>query len=141
MRDNRWHSTEIRVRYKDTDRMGVVYYGNYLTFFEIGRSEYMRELGFPYAEMEGKGYSLVVTEAAAKYHGNVGYDSLITVKTSITELKRITVRFDYEIFSEGDKLLVTGHTVHACLNSAQKPIRMPAEMVNKMEERVIKKDE
>ncbi len=138
MTENGWHNTNIRVRYKDTDRMGVVYYGNYLTYFEVGRSEYMRELGFPYSQMEGKGFILVVTEANAKYHGNVGYDSLVTVKTAITELKRITVRFDYQIRSEENILLVTGHTVHACLNSSLKPIRMPPELVKRMEERLIK---
>jgi acyl-CoA thioester hydrolase len=137
MTENGWHNTNIRVRYKDTDRMGVVYYGNYLTYFEVGRSEYMRELGFPYSQLEGKGYTLVVTEANAKYHGNVGYDSLVTVKTAITELKRVSVRFEYKILSEQNNLLVTGHTVHACLNSSLKPIRMPAEMVKRMEERLI----
>ena len=141
MTDNRWHITGIRVRYKDTDRMGVVYYGNYLTFFEVGRTEYMRELGFPYSELEKEGYSLVVTEASAKYHSNVGYDSLVTVKTAITELKRVRVRFDYEIFSEDNTLLVTGHTGHACLNSSLKPVRFPPEMIKRMEERLIKKHE
>jgi acyl-CoA thioester hydrolase len=141
MTENGWHSTNIRVRYKDTDRMGVVYYGNYLTFFEVGRSEYMRELGFPYSQLEGKGYTLAVTEASAKYHSNVGYDSLVTVKTAITELKRVTVRFDYEILSENNNILVTGHTVHACLSPSLKPIRMPAEMVKRLEERMINRNE
>jgi acyl-CoA thioester hydrolase len=141
MTDNGWHNTKVRIRYKDTDRMGVVYYGNYLTFFEVGRTEYMRELGFPYCELEGKGYSLAVTEAAAKYHGNVGYDSLITIKTAISELKRVTVRFAYEILSEENKLLVTGHTVHACLNESNKPIRMPADLIKQMEQRIIEKHE
>jgi len=63
MSENDWHETKIRVRYKDTDRMGVVYYGNYLTYFEIGRAELMRDLGFPYSAFESDGYSLVVTEA------------------------------------------------------------------------------
>jgi acyl-CoA thioester hydrolase len=138
MTENGWHVTNIRVRYKDTDRMGVVYYGNYLTYFEVGRSEYMRELGFTYSQMEGKGFILVVTEANAKYHRNVGYDSLVKVRTAITELKRVTVRFNYEILSEEDILLVTGHTEHACLNSSLKPIRMPAELVKRMEERLVK---
>jgi acyl-CoA thioester hydrolase len=137
MTNNKWHITNIRVRYKDTDRMGVVYYGNYLTYFEVGRSEYMRELGFPYSQMEGKGFILVVTEANAKYHRNVGYDSLVMVRTAITGLKRVTVRFDYEILSEDGMLLVTGHTEHACLNASQKPIRIPAELVKKMEERLV----
>jgi acyl-CoA thioester hydrolase len=141
MKRDGWHSTDIRIRYKDTDRMGVVYYGNYLTFFEVGRSEYMRELGFPYSEMEGKGYSLVVTEADAKYHGNVGYDDIITVKTAIIELKRISVRFAYEVTSQENRILVTGHTGHACLNPAGKPIRIPVEITDKMKDRIVKKDE
>ena len=136
-----WHTTDIRIRYKDTDRMGVVYYGNYFTFFEIGRSEYMRELGFPYSRLESEGYSLVVTEASAKYHANVGYDSLISVKTAITELRKVRFRFDYEVISENNVRLVSGHTIHACLNSNQKPVKIPHVMMKIMEERVIKKGE
>ncbi len=135
--DNGWHKTEIRVRYKDTDRMGVVYYGNYLTFFEVGRAELMRTLGFPYSKMETAGYNLVVVEAAAKYHGNVGYDSLVTVHTAITKLKRTTVRFDYKVMSEEDHLLVSGYTVHACLHANQKPTRIPNEIKNIIEMNVI----
>jgi acyl-CoA thioester hydrolase len=135
--ENGWHSTKIRIRYKDTDRMGVVYYGNYLTFFEIGRAEYMRELGFPYSEMETRGYVLVVIEAAAKYHANVGYDSLITVRTAITDLRRVKVRFDYEVTSEDNNLLVNGHTIHACINSDNKPVKIPADILGVMGERVI----
>jgi len=133
MTENGWHSTKIRVRYKDTDRMGVVYYGNYLTFFEIGRAELMRELGFPYSDLEADGYNLVVTEAAAKYHANVGYDSLITIKTAIAELRKVRVRFEYEIVSEDDSLLVNGHTVHACIDSNRNPTRIPSDMKRTME--------
>jgi acyl-CoA thioester hydrolase len=136
-----WHTTDIRIRYKDTDRMGVVYYGNYFTFFEIGRSEYMRELGFPYSRLESEGYSLVVTEASAKYHANVGYDSLIRVKTAITELRKVRLRFDYKVISENNVRLVSGHTIHACLNSDQKLVKIPHVMMRIMEERVIKKGE
>jgi acyl-CoA thioester hydrolase len=136
-----WHTTDIRIRYKDTDRMGVVYYGNYFTFFEIGRSEYMRDLGFPYSRFEGEGYCLVVTEATAKYHSNVGYDSLIRIKTAITELRKVRIRFDYEVISENDIRLVSGHTIHACLNSNQKLVKIPPEMMRIMEKRIIKKGE
>jgi acyl-CoA thioester hydrolase len=132
-----WHSTDIRVRYKDTDRMGVVYYGNYLTYFEVGRTEYMRELGFPYSRLEERGYTLAVTETSAKYISNVGYDSLITVKTAITGLKRVTMRFDYEVFSDKNLLLVTGHTVHACLDSSLKPVRFPPEVAEMMEKKMV----
>ena len=125
-------STQIRVRYKDTDRMGVVYYGNYLTFFEIGRAEFMRALGFPYSALEKKGFSLVVTKASASYHANVGYDSLITVKTSISEVRKVRVRFEYEIFSEENILLVRGYTVHACIDSNMKPVRIPSNVLKAM---------
>lgn len=130
MIENGWHNTQTRVRYKDTDRMGVVYYGNYLTFFEIGRAEYMRALGYPYSELEGKGSALAVIEASAKYHANVGYDELITVKTSVTDIGNVRLRFDYEIYSEDNTLLVTGFTVHACINNDRKPSRIPAVLID-----------
>lgn len=140
MIEHGWHTTNVRVRYKDTDRMGVVYYGNYFTYFEIGRSEYMRELGFPYTELETRGYSLVVTEATAKYHANVGYDSLVKVKTAIADLRRVRVRFNYEILSEEGQRLVSGHTVHACMNSGNKPVRFPSDMMKIMESKVGRKE-
>lgn len=140
MGENEWHRTQIRVKYKDTDRMGVVYYGNYLTYFEVGRTELMRDLGFPYSELEAEGYTLVVTETAIKYHANVGYDSIITVKTAITDVRKVRVRFNYEIVSADNSLLVSGHTVHACLDSDQKPVRLPSNMKEKMEEKTIKRE-
>jgi len=136
MVENGWHRTKIRVKYKDTDRMGVVYYGNYLTYFEVGRTELMRDLGFPYSELEAEGFALVVTETAIKYHANVGYDSIITVKTAITDVRKVRVRFDYEIVSEDNSLLVSGHTVHACLDSDQKPTRIPHDMKEKIEKQI-----
>jgi acyl-CoA thioester hydrolase len=125
MLDDGWHETKIRVRYKDTDRMGVVYYGNYLTFFEIGRTEFMRELDFPYSRLESDGYTLVVTEVLAKYHANAGYDALLTVKTRIVDQRGAWVRFEYEVLGEERKVLVTGHTVHACINASMKATRLP----------------
>lgn len=125
MTHQHWHETRTRIRYKETDRMGVVYYGNYLTFFEVGRAECMRSLGLPYSELEHLGYRLVVTDTAAKYHGNVGYDALITIRTTVTELKRVQLRFDYRIFDEQENLLVSGHTGHACLDVNLKPAKFP----------------
>ena len=128
MAECEWHEAQIRIRYKDTDLMGVVYYGNYLTFFEVGRAELMRDLGFPYAEIEADGYFLVVTEANTKYYANVGYDSEVTVKTKIAKVKNVSIRFNYEVVDEAGKLLVSGHTVHACLNSDLKPVRIPPDL-------------
>ena len=134
MAENNWHETKIRVRYKETDSMGVVYYGNYLTFFEVGRNEFMRHIGFPYSGLEADGYVLVVTEACAKYHSNVGYDSQITVKTKITDVRKVRVRFEYEVVDEDSRLLVSGHTVHAFMNSLLKPTRILPEIKEVMEE-------
>jgi acyl-CoA thioester hydrolase len=130
-----WHETTIRVRYKDTDRLGVVYYGNFLTFFEVGRAEFMRDLGLPYSRIESDGYSLVVTEAAAKYHDNVGYDALVTVRTRIGDLRRVRIRFDYQVVSDGRRLLVSGHTVHACMDANKKLTRIPPDVRKVIEER------
>ena len=126
--ENKWHRTQTRVRYKDTDQMGVVYYGNYLTFFEIGRAELMRHLGFSYSDLENGGYTLVVTEAVAKYHANVGYDSLITIMTKIGEIRAVRLRFDYKVVDQAGRLLVSGHTVHACLDRDQKISKLPEEL-------------
>ena len=131
-----WHETAIRVRYKDTDRLGVVYYGNYLTFFEIGRAEFMRDLGLPYSKIEADGYTLVVTEAAAKYHDNVGYDAVVTVRTKVSDLRRVRIRFDYEVVSDGRDLLVSGHTVHACMDSSKKLTRIPPEIRQVIEKKL-----
>jgi acyl-CoA thioester hydrolase len=133
MIENGWHTTQIRVRYKDTDRMGVVYYGNYLTFFEVGRAEYMRAVGYPYSELEGKGSALAVIEASAKYLANVGYDEVIHVKTRIAEVGRVRLRFDYEVYSDNNTLLVTGFTVHACINNNKKPVRIPDTLISAAE--------
>ncbi|WP_028322234.1 acyl-CoA thioesterase [Desulfatiglans anilini] len=132
---NGWHECRIRVRYKDTDRMGVVYYGNYLTFFEIARAEFMRDLGFSYARLEADGYSLVVIEAAAKYHGNVGYDAVVRARSNVAELSRVRMRFEYRILDEEGRLLVSGHTTHACLDGNQKPVRIPAAIDQAIRER------
>ena len=126
--DDGWHETRIRVRYKDTDRLGVVYYGNYLTYFEVARAEFMRDLGFPYSKLEADGFTLVVTEAAAKYHYSAGYDALLTVRTMITELRPVRMRFEYRVIAEDGHLLVSGHTVHACINAKMKPTRIPADL-------------
>lgn len=134
MTENNWHETKIRVRYKDTDRMGVVYYGNYLTFFEAARSEFMRDLGLPYTEIEKDGIFLAVTEAHAEYFGNVDYDAVVTVKARIVKCSPVRVHFVYEVVDETGRLLVTGRTKHACVNAEMKPVRMSREHMAVLEE-------
>jgi acyl-CoA thioester hydrolase len=115
----------VRVRYADTDRMGIVYYGTYPVYFEIGRSEYMRHRGFTYRDFEDMGYYLVVVGMEAKYYNSATYDDLIIVKTGVLELKSRGITFHYRIFKE-DTLLVEGQTRHVCLNSGKKPVVMPS---------------
>jgi acyl-CoA thioester hydrolase len=127
-KDIRYCDFPIRVRYADTDKMGIVYYGTYPIYFEIGRSEYMRELGFPYRELEEKGYNLVVVALEAKYHNSAVYDDLLVVKTGISSLMSRGLTFDYKIYREG-VLIVDGLTKHICLNADKKPVLLPPNLL------------
>lgn len=104
--------TTVRIRYRDTDQMSVVYHGVYLEFFETGRTEMLRHMGMPYSSIEQTGVLLPVLEYAARMIRPARYDDLLRVVTTIRERPTARLRIDYEIFN-GDELLVTGHTVHA----------------------------
>lgn len=120
---------EYRVRYGDTDKMGISYYANYLVWFEAARTEYFRKLGLPYTECEKKGYYLPVVEAGIKYKGSSTYDDLLIVRTSVSELKLSAMRFEYQVFHGTTKaLLTTGFTVHVFVDEKMKPVRMPEEV-------------
>jgi acyl-CoA thioester hydrolase len=111
------HDVTVRVRYAETDQMGVVYHSNFLIWFEVGRVELMRSLGFDYKRMElDEDTYIVVADAHCRYHHPARYDELLTVRSSIQEAKTRTLKFGYEIFRQEDhKLLATGHTIHvAC---------------------------
>ncbi len=116
--------TSIRVRYADTDTMGVVYYGTYPIYFEVGRAEYMRSKGLPYRKFEETGFHLVVVHLEAKYYNTAVYDDLLAVRTSIVELKSRGLIFHYEIFRDG-ALIVEGKTKHICTNSDKKTVVIP----------------
>ncbi len=120
--------TIIRVRYADTDRMGVVYHGKYSVYFEIGRSEYIREMGFTYRDFEEMGYQLVVVGLEAKYYNSATYDDLLTVRTGISELKSRGLTFHYEIYKNGN-IIVEGKTKHICVNSGKKPVVIPSPLI------------
>ena len=116
---NRPVDVPVRVRYADTDKMGIVYYGTYPIYFEIGRSEYMREKGFAYRNLEELGYHLVVVNLEAKYYNSATYDDLLVVRTGISDIKSRGLTFNYEIYREGT-LVVSGKTKHICINSEKK---------------------
>jgi acyl-CoA thioester hydrolase len=117
----------IRVRYAETDQMGVVYYGNYFTWFEIGRVELCRQLGFEYRRMEAEDDSfLVVAEARCRYKRPARFDDLLTIRTRVTAAQRRTVRFAYEIIQqETNETVATGETVHVICNSAGQTKSLP----------------
>jgi acyl-CoA thioester hydrolase len=109
--------TQIRVRYKDTDTMSVVYYGNYLTYFEVGRVEYLRERHLPMSEVNTR-IHMPVVEAFVKYVKPARLDDLLEVTSRVSERKRASFTFSYEIRNEAKELVATGFTRHACWNPA-----------------------
>jgi len=119
--------TTIRVRYSETDQMGVVYYGNYFTWFEIGRVELCRELGFEYKTMESEDDSfIVVAEAYCRYKRPARFDDVLVIRTRVLEAQRRTVRFGYEIrMGNSDELMATGETLHVICDALGRPKSLP----------------
>jgi acyl-CoA thioester hydrolase len=119
--------TTVRVRYAETDQMGLVYYGNYFTWFEVGRVELCRQLGFEYKQMEIEDDSfIVVAEASCRYKRPARFDDQITIRTRVTESQRRTVRFGYEILNAvSGELIATGETVHVICDHTGKPKSLP----------------
>jgi acyl-CoA thioester hydrolase len=127
--------TQIRVIYGDTDQMGVVYYANYLRFMEAGRNEFIRARGLRYRDFEHRfGLRLPVAEAHVAYRVPARYDDLLTVETSLLEVKRASARFGYRIVRDGD-VVATGHTLHACVDLEGRIQRLPRELVERLAER------
>jgi len=119
--------TKVRVRYAETDQMGVVYYANYYIYFEIGRVECMRNLGIDYRRMEIEDDSFIaVAESNCRYRKSARYDDLLRIRTRILSVKRRTIQFGYEVFQhETGDLLATGETMHVVCSSAGKPKALP----------------
>jgi acyl-CoA thioester hydrolase len=107
----------VRVRYKDTDTMGVVYYGNYLTYFEVGRVEYLRQHALPMSRLNER-LHLPVAEAAVKYVKPARLDELLEVRCWVSQKRRASFRFEYDIRNEAGDLVARGHTLHACWDPA-----------------------
>jgi acyl-CoA thioester hydrolase len=122
-----WHETKVRVRYAETDKMGIVHHANYLVWFELGRSEFCRARGFSYLEMEEKHDALlVVAEIYCRYKAPAHYDDEITVRTKIEEIRSRSMRFVYEIFRDSDEtLLAEGETLHVVTDSNKKVRSLP----------------
>ena len=120
------HEAKLRVRYGETDAQGIVNNADYLSYFEVGRVEWLRAAGLSYRELEKEGYGLVVVEALARYKRPAFFDDELTVRTELIELKRASLSFGYTVL-RGDEVLVTGRTLHGCMDlTTGKPRRLPA---------------
>ena len=125
MNVSRAHS-RIRVRYAETDQMGIVYYANYLVWFEVGRTDLLRLTGWSYREMEADGFALPVVEARCGYRQSAKYDDELEVVTTGAVLSPVRVKFDYQVVRSSDGVSIAdGHTVHASLDTSGKPRRLP----------------
>jgi acyl-CoA thioester hydrolase len=118
--------SKVRVRYAETDQMGVAYYANYLVWFEVGRSQFCNDCGFSYRDMEREtGLFLIVAEAHCRYKTPARYEDELIIKTSISELTRRTIRFSYEITRSDGAAIATGDTLHVLINTEGRPSTMP----------------
>ena len=123
------YDLELRVRYAETDQMGVVYHANYLVWCDMGRTDLIRRCGVSYADMERGGISLAVSELSARYHAAARYDELIRVRTSLSEVRSRMISFDYVISNAvTDKRLVSAHTTLISLDRSGKPVALPPEL-------------
>ena len=118
---------DIRVPYADVDQMGVVYYANYLVYFEMARNEILREAGIPYTEMEKNGVMLPVVTAHCDYRRFARYDDLLTVVSHCALVEGTRLRIEYEVL-RGDELLATGYTQHVCMSPAGRILRPTPEL-------------
>ena len=118
--------TDYRVIYADIDAMGVVYYANYLSWFERGRTELFRELEIPYTEVVKHGIVTPVSELTCKYHRPALYDDILQIETTVSSFKKVSIVFDYKIYRKSDStLLVSGSTKHAFIDLDGKIVKIP----------------
>lgn len=124
------NSTEIRVYYADTDHEGVVYYANYLRWFEIGRTEILRQCGYDYSGIENKNLIVPVVEVKCNYNDSARYNDVIIIETYIERIGNSSIKFDYKIIrKKGEKLLAEGYTINVFVDrKTMKSIKIPEEL-------------
>ncbi|RIA10028.1 acyl-CoA thioester hydrolase [Flavobacteriaceae bacterium MAR_2010_72] len=129
-----YNQVELRIRYGETDQMGVVYHGNYAQYFEIGRTEWLRSLGATYKQMESDGIMLPVISLSVNYKKSVRYDDLIKVKTSLKKMPTASIEFDYEILDASGEIVTTGNTILAFIDiNKKRPTRCPKYILDKLQ--------
>ena len=128
------YSTQIRVRYGETDQMGVVYHGNYATYFEIARTEWLRNLGISYKELEKKGVMLPVISLSLNFLKSAKYDDVLTITVSLKKTPLVKIDFDYEIINQNHEKVSTGNSVLAFIDmKTNKPIKCPSYILEKLD--------
>uniref|UniRef100_UPI00404AB0E2 acyl-CoA thioesterase n=1 Tax=Gelidibacter sp. TaxID=2018083 RepID=UPI00404AB0E2 len=131
---NNYDEIEIRVRYGETDQMGVVYHGNYAQYFEIGRVEWLRKFGVSYKQMEEDGVMLPVISLSINYKKSARYDDLIKVKTQLVKTPSATIEFNYEITNQNGDILTTGNTTLVFIDiNRNRPTRCPQYLLDKLQ--------
>jgi acyl-CoA thioester hydrolase len=127
------HSTKLRVRYGETDQMGYMYYGNYASFYEVGRVEMLRSLGLTYSGMEASGIMMPVVELNCRYLKPALYDEEITIRVIMEEMPRIRIHFKYELYNEKQELINTGETLLVFINmTTNRPCIAPKDFLEKV---------
>ena len=128
------HDTQVRVLYRDTDKMGVVYHANYIVYYEAARNEMFRSIGLPYTELEAMNIVMPIVEVESKYKAPAYYDDLLTVRATIKELPEVRAIVEYEIFNEAGSLINTGKTVLGYVNTERmRPCRAPQKFINELQ--------
>ena len=128
------HDTQVRVLYRDTDKMGVVYHANYIVYYEAARNEMFRAIGLPYTELEAMNIAMPIVEVESKYKAPAYYDDLLTVRATIKELPAVRAIVEYEVFNELGTLINTGKTVLGYVNMERKrPCRAPQKFIDELQ--------
>ena len=128
------HDTQVRVLYRDTDKMGVVYHANYIVYYEAARNEMFRSIGLPDTELEAMNIIMPIVEVESKYKAPAYYDDLLTVRATIKELPEVRAIVEYEIFNEAGTLINTGKTVLGYVNTERmRPCRAPQKFINELQ--------
>ena len=118
------HEITIRVRYAETDRMGLLHHANYIVYFEMGRTEFLRQKGLSYRQIEDEGHFLVIVDLACKYKRPAYYDDLLTLRTSVARVTLVKIVHTYEVLRDG-QLLAEGHSTLACVDREGRPQALP----------------
>lgn len=125
--------TNVRVRYGETDQMGVVYHGNYAQYFEIARIEWLEQLGFSYKKMEMEGVMLPVVSLNTQFKKPAVFDDILTIRTRLSRSPSVKIEFDYELFNQKGELLTTGSTILVFVSSeTRKPMKCPEDMLKRI---------